>query len=131
MGGSDSIRLEQFRQIKKEIRGSEDYLIVGIDVAKDKHYAFFGTPTGKTLLKKLVFENNLEGFQRLLDHEDSLDPAVIADLISQGKFLFCEHPLRDPRNLLSLKRQLKRQEHGQKVRILSGVYGIQLRFLDP
>jgi transposase len=179
MGGSDSIRLEQFRQIKKEIRGSEGYLIVGIDVAKDKHYAFFGTPTGKTLLKKLIFENNLEGFQRLMDHEDSLkvshglskviygleptanyhkpltehlircarnvvlvsgiavknnrqtidgrwdkndikDAAVIADLIGQGKFLFCEYPpmpLRDLRNLLSLKRRLKRQEHGQKVRI--------------
>jgi len=54
MSGSDSIRLEQFRQIKKEIRGSEGYLIVGIDVAKDKHYAFFGTPTGKSLLKKLI-----------------------------------------------------------------------------
>jgi transposase len=39
---------------------------VGIDVAKDKHYAFFGTATGKTLLRRLVFENNLEGFRKLL-----------------------------------------------------------------
>lgn len=179
MDGSDSIRLEQFRQIKKEIRGSNEYLIVGIDVAKDKNYAFFGTATGDTLKKKLIFENNLVGFQRLMDHEDSLkvrhglskviygfeptanyhkpleehlircarnvvlvsgtavksnrktidgrwdkndtkDPAVIADLISQGKFLFCEYPpmpMRDLRNLLSLKRRLKRLEHGQKMRI--------------
>jgi transposase len=50
MNNVDSIMLEQFRQIRKEIRGSEDYLIVGIDVAKNKHYAFFGTATGKTLL---------------------------------------------------------------------------------
>jgi len=50
MNNVDSIMLEQFRQIRKEIRGSEHYLIVGIDVAKNKHYAFFGTATGKTLL---------------------------------------------------------------------------------
>ena len=41
-------------------------MIVGIDVAKDKHNAFFGTPTGKTLLKRLVFENNIEGFEKLV-----------------------------------------------------------------
>jgi transposase len=175
----DSIRLEAFRQIRKEIRGSSEYLIVGIDVAKYKHYAFYGTATGKTLLKRMIFENNLEGFRKLRVQEDALkvrygldkviygfeptanyhkplgeylircgrhvvlvggtavknnrktidgrwdkndtkDAAVIADLISQGKFLFYEYPsmpLRDLRNLLSLKRRLKKQEHGQKVRI--------------
>ena len=55
MNDMDSTRLDQFRQIKKEIRGSRDYLIVGIDVAKSKHYAFFGTATGKTLLKRMIF----------------------------------------------------------------------------
>jgi len=38
---------------------------VGIDVAKDKHHAFFGTAPGKTLFRGLVFENNLEGFRKL------------------------------------------------------------------
>jgi transposase len=175
----DSIRLEEFRQIRKKIRGSREYLIVGIDVAKYKHYAFYGTATGKTLLKRMIFENNLEGFQKLRVQEDALkvrygldkviygfeptanyhkplgeylircgcnvvlvagtavknnrktidgrwdkndmkDATVIADLISQGKFLFYEYPsmpLRDLRNLLSLKRRLKKQEHGHKVRI--------------
>jgi transposase len=179
MNEVDSIRLKQFRQIRKEIRGSSEYLIVGIDVAKFKHYAFYGTANGKTLLKRMIFENTLEGFQKLRVQEDALkvryglekviygfeptanyhkplgeylircgrnvvlvagttvknnrktmdgrwdkndtkDAAVIADLISQGKFLFYEYPsmpLRDLRNLLSLKRRLKRQEHGQKVRI--------------
>jgi len=175
----DSIRLEQFRQIKKEIRGSSEYLIVGIDVAKYKNYAFYGTATGKTLLKRMIFENTIEGFEKLRIHEDAIkvrhglkkviygleptanyhkplgehlircarnvvlvagtavknnrrmmdgrwdkndtkDAAVIGDLVSQGKFLFYEYPsmpLRDLRNLLSLKRRLKKQEHGQKVRI--------------
>jgi transposase len=39
---------------------------VGIDVAKDKHHAFFGTATGETLLKRLAFANNRDGFEKLL-----------------------------------------------------------------
>jgi hypothetical protein len=46
MNIKDTIRREQFCQIKDEIRGSDAYLIVGIDVAKDKHHAFMGTATG-------------------------------------------------------------------------------------
>jgi transposase len=154
-------------------------LIVGIDVAKDRHHAFFGTATGKTLLRRLVFSNDYEGFRRLLDQAEALrvrhglkkvvygmeptanyhkplgeylitqgrtvvlvsgvtvkrnresldgrwdkhdvkDSANVADLISQGKCLYYEHPsaeLRGLRELLSLKKRLKKQEHGYKVRI--------------
>jgi hypothetical protein len=35
MNEVDSIRLEGFRQLKKQIRGSKDYLIVGIDEEKE------------------------------------------------------------------------------------------------
>ena len=173
------IRLEEFRQVKKEIRGSADYLIVGIDVAKNKHHAFFGTATGRVVFKRLVFDNSREGFDRLLiqteamqvqhgleevvfgleptanyhkplgefliktghsvalvssvavkrnrelldgrwDKHDTKDAANVADLISQGKFLFYELPsqqLRDLRSLLSLKRRLKKLEHSLRVRI--------------
>jgi len=179
MNEEDRSRLEEFRQFRKEVRGSAEYLLVGIDVAKDKHYAFFGTATGKTLLKRLVFENSREGFQKLLvqaeamkvqgglkkvvfgmeptanyhkplgehlircgrrvvlvsgvaahenrktldgrwDSNDTRDAANVADLVSQGKCLFYEFPvgaLQDLRNLLSLKKRLKRQEHGYRVRI--------------
>ena len=72
MNEMDRIRLEEFRQFKKEIRGSAEYLLVGIDVAKDKHHAFFGTATGKTLFKRLVFENNLEGFRKLLAQAEAM-----------------------------------------------------------
>jgi hypothetical protein len=47
---SDEItRHKRFCQFKKEIRGSDEYLVVGMDVAKDKHHAFFvsAQPTGK------------------------------------------------------------------------------------
>jgi transposase len=178
MNNREIIRLEQFRQLKREIRGSEEHLIVGIDVAKQKHNAFLGTATGKTL-KRLVFENNREGFEKLLMHVESIsasnghkkvtfgieptanyhkplaeflinkkhelvlvsgvavkrnrelldgrwdkndmkDSANVADLISQGKCLFYEHPalvLRDLRSLLSLKKKFKKIEHGFRVRI--------------
>jgi len=72
MNEVDITRLDQFRQIRKEIRGSREYLIVGIDVAKDKRYAFFGTATGKSLLKRLIFENSIEGFEKLMIQEDAL-----------------------------------------------------------
>ncbi|MBP1716478.1 MAG: Transposase, partial [Deltaproteobacteria bacterium] len=66
MNEEDGSRLEEFRQFRKEVRGSSEDLLVGIDIAKDKHYAFFGTAQGKTFLRRLVFENNLEGFGKLL-----------------------------------------------------------------
>jgi len=179
MSEKNCTRLEEFRQLQKEIRGSEDYLIVGIDVAKDKHNAFFGTATGKALFRRLVFGNDRQGFERLLvqaeamrvqhglkkvvfgleptanyhkplgeylitgghgvvlvsaksvkrnrelldgrwNKHDTKDSANVADLISQGKCLYYEYPelrLRELRGLLSLKRRLKRQEHGLRVRI--------------
>lgn len=175
----DRIRVELFRQLKVEIRGSKEHLIVGIDVAKEKHNAFFGTATGKTLLKRLVFGNNMEGFHKLLtfveavkvkhglssevfgleptgnyhkplgeylikcgldvvlvsglavknnrelidgrwDKHDTKDSANVADLVSQGKCLYYDYPcmpLRDLRDLLSLKRRFKKLEHGIRVRI--------------
>ncbi len=176
---ADDIRLDEFRQFRKEVRGSNDYLIVGIDVAKEKHHAFFGTATGETLFKRLIFDNTIEGFEKLLDkaqaiqseydlkkivfgleptanyhkplgeflircakmvvlvsgvsvkrnrelldgrwdkHDDK-DAANVADLISQGKCLFYEYPvmgIRDLRDLLMLKRKLRKQEHSYRVRI--------------
>jgi transposase len=175
----DRNRLEEFRQLRQAIRQSEEHLIVGIDIAKDRHHAFFGTATGKTLLRRLVFSNDGEGFGKLLDQAEALrvrhglkkvvygmeptgnyhkplgeylihmgrtvvlvsgvtvkhnresldgrwdkhddkDSANVADLISQGKYLYYEYPtaeLRGLRGLLSLKRRLKRQEQSYRVRI--------------
>jgi transposase len=172
-------RLQEFRQLKHEIRGSRDHLVIGIDIAKDRHHAFFGMPTGKTLLRRLVFENTKEGFEKLCfqtdilktqhilkkvifgleptadyhkplaeylirqghvvvlvagtavkknrelldgrwDKNDTKDAANVADLITQGKCLFYDFPssdIRELRNLLSLKRRLKKQEQGYRVRI--------------
>jgi hypothetical protein len=47
-------RLEQFRRLRQEICGSQQYLVVGIDISKDTHNAFMRTPTGKTLYRRLI-----------------------------------------------------------------------------
>lgn len=63
----DVSRFDQFCQFRENIRGSRKHLIVGIDIAKDKHHAFFGTSYGKTLWRRLIFTNDLIGYQRLVD----------------------------------------------------------------
>lgn len=42
MNENEIIRYEKFCKFKAETRSSGDYLIVGIDVAKELHHAFFG-----------------------------------------------------------------------------------------
>lgn len=59
-------RIEQFRQLRAEVRGSGRHLIVGVDVSKQRHHAFMGTATGKGLLRRLVFDNARAGFDSLL-----------------------------------------------------------------
>ena len=72
MERNDDTRLKEFRQLKEEIRGSTQHLVVGIDIAKERHYAFFGTPAGKTLLRRLIFDNTKEGFEQLLSQAELL-----------------------------------------------------------
>ncbi len=62
----------EFCQFRREIRGSTEHVIVGIDVAKDRHHAFFGTAMGRTLLKRLLFDNTAAGFAKLLERVDQL-----------------------------------------------------------
>ena len=179
MNTEDTIRREQFCQIVKEIRGSREYLVVGIDVAKDKHHAFMGTATGTALLRRLIFENTIDGFSKLLsqveaiknrnglekivfgleptgnyhkplgrhlircghnvvlvtgsavkhnrqvldgrwDKHDTKDAANVADLVSRGKCLYYDLPsskIDELRDLLCLRRRLKKEEHSLMMRI--------------
>ena len=72
MNNQEIIRREKYCQIVKEITGSDQYMVVGIDVGKDKHHAFVGTARGICLFKKLIFENNLAGFDKFLTTVDQL-----------------------------------------------------------
>lgn len=65
-------RLQQFHELRRTIRGAGKMLVVGVDVAKDRHHAFFGTATGKTLWKKLIFDNSIQGFKKLREMAENL-----------------------------------------------------------
>jgi transposase len=179
----DVTRFEHFCQFRSNIRASRKHLIVGIDIAKDKHHAFFGTAYGKTLWRRLIFTNDLTGYCRLVeqvevliqqhqlkevvfgleptsnyhkplahwliqqgysvvlvggkavkdnrelidgrwDKNDTKDSANVADLISQGKCQFYEHPADNMvavRSLLVVRKQLKKEEHRLRMRIRNGL----------
>lgn len=68
----NAIRLQEFRQVQKEIRGSDQYLVVGIDVAKERHNAYFGMANGRALHRGLFFDNTIEGFRKLLTMTEAL-----------------------------------------------------------
>jgi transposase len=72
MNENELSRVKEFRQLKKQIQGSETHVIVGIDVAKERHHAFLGTASGRTLVKKLIFENSASGFSELLDRVEAV-----------------------------------------------------------
>ena len=72
MNDNEIIRHQQFCQLKEQIRGSDQHLIIGIDVAKEKHHAFMGTAIGKSLLRRLIFENTMEGFAKLMTHTEAM-----------------------------------------------------------
>jgi transposase len=72
MSNQELIRRKQYCQIVQEIAGSDQYMVVGIDIGKDKHHAFMGTATGKSLFRRLIFENNRDGFSRLIRTADEI-----------------------------------------------------------
>ena len=189
---NNTIRRKQFCQIVSEIKGSHEYLIVGIDVAKDKHHAFMGTAAGKSFLRRLIFENNIDGFSKLLtqveavkarnglskivfgleptgnyhkplgrhlircgcnvvlvtgvavknnrqllderwDKHDTKDAANIADLVSRGRCLYYDLPsskIDELRELLSLRRRLKKEEHSLRMRIRNNLLAKYFPELD-
>ena len=53
MDQTERNRVERFRQFRREIRGSQDYLLVGIDIAKEKHHAFFWNGDRKDAFKAI------------------------------------------------------------------------------
>jgi transposase len=72
MSDQEIIRRRRFCQFISEISGSSQYLVVGIDVGKETHHAFMGTATGISLFRKLIFENNRDGFRKLSETADQV-----------------------------------------------------------
>jgi len=62
-----SKRRQYFEQIKKTVKESQDYLLIGVDVAKAKHDACFMLSSGKVLNKHFKFNNTQEGFESFFE----------------------------------------------------------------
>ena len=72
------------------------------------------------LVSAAATSKNRELLDGRWDKHDTKDSANVADLIAQSKCLYFDCPgedLRSLRGLISLKRRLKKEEHGLKVRI--------------
>jgi hypothetical protein len=65
MAEMDGSRILAFGQLKKEIRGSKEHLIVGIDIGKNKHHASLGTAPGNKL-RSIIVEISANGFEHHL-----------------------------------------------------------------
>jgi hypothetical protein len=81
---TEAERLQSYRQLRTEIRSSDHHLIVGIDIAKEKHYAFFGTAAGQVLCKQFIFPNSKEGFELLLSRTEQLRAQQQLDVVVFG-----------------------------------------------
>lgn len=57
---------------EKLMRIKEDTIVVGIDIAKKKHYARFVDYRGNLIHKTISFDNNKLGFEKLLDNIDQV-----------------------------------------------------------
>ncbi len=68
----DITRFTEFCQFRSAVRSSKSHMIVGIDIGKEKHNAFFGTAYGKTLLRRLIIDNDIHGYQRLIEQVNTL-----------------------------------------------------------
>lgn len=68
---SEEKRLEEYRRLRKEIRGRQDHLVVGIDISKDLHHALMRTVSG-IVHRRLAFHNTREGFETLLVQVDAV-----------------------------------------------------------
>jgi len=99
-------------------------VVFGMEPTADYHKPLAGYLIQRGYLTVLVAGTAVKKNRELLDgrwdKHDTKDAANIADLIAQGKCLFCEFPsyqIQQIRALLSLQRRLKKNERGCMVRI--------------
>jgi transposase len=135
-------RIEGFEKLLMQVNLLKAQHCVGEVVFGLEPTANYHKPLAEHLIKcgyqvVMVAGESIKSNRKLLDgrwdSNDTKDSANVADLISQGKCLFYEYPcmeLRDLRSLLSLKRRLKREEHGWRVRIRNNLIARYFPELD-
>ena len=85
-------RYARFVQFKQALTGAQDYLLVGVDVDKAKHYACFMRSTGEVLVKRFPFANTQAGFAafrtKIREYEGAMHPTeTVIGLETTGNYL--------------------------------------------
>ncbi|MBF0385948.1 MAG: IS110 family transposase [Candidatus Omnitrophica bacterium] len=85
-------RREYFESIKNSIKEAQDYLLIGVDVAKEKCDACFMLSSGRLLNKHFKFENTKEGFdslrEKITQYKEALSPkATVVGVETTGNFM--------------------------------------------
>ena len=85
-------RREKFEKIKQSLKEAQDYLLIGIDVSKDKHNACFMISAGRILNRKFVFENTQKGYEFFLkkihEYKEAIRPEeIIVGLETTGNYM--------------------------------------------
>lgn len=84
---------DKFEEIKNSINKAQDYLLIGIDISKDKHDACVMVSSGQMINRRLGFENNLKGFQafvkRIQDYQRTIKPnQTIIGIETTGNYVY-------------------------------------------
>jgi transposase len=58
---------KSFQDMKEKLEIHKTSGVVGVDIAKSKHFAVILDPVGQTIQPPFSFENTREGFDRLVD----------------------------------------------------------------
>lgn len=71
------IKLGGSKQLSNSLKGCGSMIYVGIDIAKEKHFAAAMTADGEVLIQPFGFNNNSVGFKLLLSNLKSFDKSNI------------------------------------------------------
>jgi len=85
-------RRAHFELIKNTVKEAQDYLLVGVDVAKEKCDACFMISSGRILNKHFKFENTKEGFDSFFDkikhYQQAIDPKIaVVGIETTGNYM--------------------------------------------
>ena len=114
-----------------------DEVVFGLEPTSNYHKPLADWLIRKGHLVVLVAGKALKDNRELLDgrwdKNDTKDSANVADLVSRGKCQFYEHPddnLMAIRNFLTVRKQLKKEEHRLRMRIRNGLIAKYFPELD-
>lgn len=72
MEGTSTSSVKEFQALKEKLEVHKTAGVVGIDIAKAKHFAVILDPVGQTIAPPFAFPNDRAGFDHLMDRVDQL-----------------------------------------------------------